>query len=81
VSHWVFEHIHPVADGNGRIGRLLVPLMLRQKGATDAACAFFGEAVHEEKALYVEALRAAPVTGDNPESRLSCIGGWGGLGF
>jgi Fic family protein len=71
LSHWMFEHIHPVADGNGRIGRLLVPLMLRQKGATRAACAFFGEAVHEEKALYVEALRAARVTGDmGPWTRL-----------
>ncbi len=71
LSHWMFEHIHPVADGNGRIGRLLVPLMLRQKGATHAACAFFGEAVHEEKALYVEALRAARVTGDmGPWTRL-----------
>ncbi len=71
LSHWMFEHIHPVADGNGRIGRLLVPLMLRQKGATHAACAFFGEAVHEEKALYVEALRAARATGDmGPWTRL-----------
>jgi Fic family protein len=71
LSHWMFEHIHPVADGNGRIGRLFVPLMLRQKGATQAACAFFGEAVHEDKALYVEALRAARVTGDmGPWARL-----------
>jgi Fic family protein len=71
LSHWMFEHIHPVADGNGRIGRLLVPLMLRQKGAMHAACAFFGEAVHEGKALYVEALRAARVTGDmGPWTRL-----------
>jgi Fic family protein len=71
LSHWMFEHIHPVADSNGRIGRRLVPLMLRQKGATRAACAFFGEAVHEEKALYVEALRAARATGDmGPWTRL-----------
>jgi Fic family protein len=71
LSHWMFEHIHPAADGNGHIDRLLVPLMLRQKGATHAACGFFGEAVHEEKALYVEALRAARVTGDmGPWARL-----------
>src|SRR5262249_39219773 len=49
LSHWMFEHIHPVPDGNGRIGRLLVPVMLRRKGATRAACAFLGEAVHEDK--------------------------------
>jgi hypothetical protein len=40
-------------------------------GATHAACAFFGEAVHEEKALYVEALRAARTSGDmGPWARL-----------
>jgi Fic family protein len=71
LSHWMFEHIHPVPDGNGRIGRLLVPLMLRSKGATRAACAFFGEAVHEDKDLYVEALKAARRSGDmGPWTRL-----------
>jgi Fic family protein len=64
LSHWMFEHIHPVADGNGRIGRLLVPLMLRKKAATRAACAFFGEAVHEDKELYVEALKSARMSAD-----------------
>jgi Fic family protein len=62
LSHWMFEHIHPVADGNGRIGRLLVPIVLRRKGATRAACAFFGEAVHEDKDLYVEALKTARIS-------------------
>lgn len=64
LSHWMFEHIHPVADGNGRIGRLLVPVMLRRKGATRVACAFFGEAVHEDKDLYVEALKTARISAD-----------------
>jgi Fic family protein len=64
LSHWMFEHIHPVADGNGRIGRLLVPVMLRRKGATRAACAFFGEAVHEDKDLYVDALKTARISAD-----------------
>src|SRR3954454_1955082 len=63
LSHWMFEHIHPVPDGNGRIGRLLVPILMRSKGQTAIACTFFGEAVHEEKALYVEGLKGARMTG------------------
>jgi Fic family protein len=64
ASHWMFEHIHPVSDGNGRIGRLLVPLVLRIKGGTKTACAFIGEAVHEDKQLYVEALKDGRISGD-----------------
>ena len=64
LSHWMFEHIHPVADGNGRIGRLLVPIVLRAKGFTNKACAFFGEAVHEDKSLYIDALKDARISGN-----------------
>ncbi len=64
LSHWMFAHIHPFDDGNGCIGRLLVPLILRGKGTTRAASAFFGEAVHEKTTLYVEALRVARLSGD-----------------
>jgi Fic family protein len=63
LSHWMFEHIHPVPHGNGRIGRLLVPILMRLKGQTRMACTFFGEAVHEQKALYVEALKGARMSG------------------
>lgn len=64
VSHWLFEHIHPTADGNGRVGRLLVPLVLRTKGATRNACCFLGEAVHQDKQTYVSALKRGRLTGD-----------------
>jgi Fic family protein len=63
-AHWMFEHIHPFRDGNGRIGRLLVPLTMKLKGGTRAACAFFGEAVFENKDAYTSALKEARTSDD-----------------
>ncbi len=64
LGHWTFEHVHPVHDGNGRIGRLLVPLVMRRKGYTRRASAFVSEGVYHDKELYVEALKSTRVTGD-----------------
>jgi Fic family protein len=64
LAHWMFEHIHPFPDDNGPVARLLLPLMLRSKGAANSTSAFFGEAVHAGRKVYVDALRAARLSGD-----------------
>jgi Fic family protein len=64
LSHWMFAHIHPFDDGNGRIGRLLVPLLTRMKGATKTASALIGTPVREDKVLYASALTEARESGD-----------------
>ncbi len=32
VAHAQFETVHPFVDGNGRVGRVLIPLVLRRRG-------------------------------------------------
>jgi len=73
LSHWMFEHIHPVPDGNGRVGRLMIPILMRQKGALKHGASFLGEAVHLNKSLYVDALKSGRRTGDFASwSRVFC---------
>jgi Fic family protein len=54
ISHWIFEQIHPFPDGNGRVGRLLIPLLLQYKGIVDTPFALISEAVETQKHIYIE---------------------------
>lgn len=53
ISHWIFEQIHPFPDGNGRVGRLLIPLLLKYKGFTDTSFGLVSEAIEQNKLEYI----------------------------
>lgn len=58
VAHAQFETIHPFADGNGRTGRALVQVLLRNKGLTRTATVPISGGLLVEKDHYFDALGA-----------------------
>jgi Fic family protein len=57
VAHYQFEAIHPFMDGNGRTGRLLVPLFLYEKKITSYPNIYISEFLEENRDIYYELLR------------------------
>lgn len=53
IAHHDFEAIHPFSDGNGRVGRLLLTVMLLQEGYPPALV------IREWRTRYIRALGAA----------------------
>jgi Fic family protein len=58
VVHAQFELIHPFKDGNGRIGRLMIPLFLFQKRALASPMFYLSEYLESQRDLYYARLRA-----------------------
>lgn len=56
LAHAHFEAVHPFRDGNGRVGRMLMPIMMAADGLTPLYLAPYIEA---NKPAYIEALKAA----------------------
>jgi Fic family protein len=61
VAHAQFETIHPYADGNGRTGRLLLPLLLAAEGYPPL---YLSGALLRAKPAYYAALAAVQLRGD-----------------
>jgi len=57
VMHAQFEILHPFKDGNGRIGRLLIPLFLFQKRTIASPMFYLSEYLELHRELYYLRLR------------------------
>jgi Fic family protein len=64
LAHVQFETIHPFLDGNGRIGRLLITLLLEHWGLLDSPTLYLSLALKRHQQEYYNRLMAVRMKGD-----------------
>ena len=64
VAHYQFEAIHPFGDGNGRVGRLLIPLTLRDRGLLPQPLLYLSAYFERSRSEYYERLLRVSTHGD-----------------
>ncbi len=63
IAHVEFEALHPFRDGNGRIGRMLITLMLWKNGLISAPHFYVSAYFEERKDEYIDAMRSVSAEG------------------
>jgi Fic family protein len=64
LMHLEFEALHPFQDGNGRIGRMLITLLLWSSGVISAPHFYISGYLEEHKDLYIDTMRNVSENGD-----------------
>ncbi len=64
VVHGQFELLHPFKDGNGRIGRILIPLYLNQKRVLSQPMFYLSEYLESHRDEYYARLKGISAEGD-----------------
>lgn len=63
LTHIEFEALHPFKDGNGRIGRMLITLMLWHSGTISAPHFYISSYFEDNKDLYIDTMRRVSENG------------------
>lgn len=64
LTHVQFETIHPFMDGNGRIGRMLIPLILVEAKMLNEPLLYLSVFFKKHRQTYYERLNQVRLTGD-----------------
>jgi Fic family protein len=61
IAHLEFEALHPFKDGNGRIGRMIIPLMLWKSGALSEPYFYVSEYFERNRDEYIDKMRSVSI--------------------
>ena len=67
LIHYQFETIHPFLDGNGRMGRLLIVLFLKERGLIEYPVLYLSYFFKKNRNMYYELLNNVRIKGEFEE--------------
>jgi cell filamentation protein, protein adenylyltransferase len=64
LLHYQFEAIHPFRDGNGRVGRLLIPLLLCERNILTKPLLYLSAYLEQHRSQYMDLMLAVSQRGE-----------------